>query len=65
MNTEALSHNHNIIKLTQEKYSEFTGETISYGEAVEIIESLCEYSRVLIEIDQSIKNKDLGEVYGS
>ena len=65
MKTGILSHNQKIIKLTQEKYSELTGEAISYDEAFEIIESLCEYSRVLIEIEQSIKNKESGGVFGS
>lgn len=52
------SNGRKIIELTCEKYSELTGKPVSRENATEIIESLCEYSKVLIEIDQEINKND-------
>ena len=46
-----------LIEQTQAKYSELYDEDISYEEAVDIINSLRDYSEVLIEIYE--ENKEL------
>lgn len=47
-----------ILDSARRIYSEQLSESINHTEAQEIITSLCNYARVLIEIDQEINKSD-------
>lgn len=64
MSKDYSKKNNDILESVSKKYSELLCEPINHIEVQEILNSLCNYARVLIEIDQEINKNNKSGVLG-